>query len=325
MDLVGILFGNLVFDGRGDGDVTRLKEHVARRHLRSPARKILQQLFLRVNPVDQFRHVEAFLVVKPAANISQTNNLVSRFLHQVRGHRAHISETLHDHAASLFFHAQLGERLVATHHYPAPGSFPSSARPAQLNRLSGYDRGCSLSNMHRVGVHHPRHGLFAGADVRCGNIALRPQPFRQFRGVPPRQSLYFSARQLARVTNHSALCAPKRDVHDRAFPGHPSRQSAHFVKRYVRSEANPAFSRPPHIRMQHPVTGENFQLPVIHAHRNVQRDFLTRPFQEAVQSLLETKFARGHFKTRFGVLVDIHLFRHHGLGHAKLSSRTLPY
>src|SRR6266513_264717 len=86
----------------------------------------------------------------------------------------------------------------------------------------------------------------------------------------------------------TAVGAPKRNIHDRALPGHPSGQRAHFVKRNVGGETNPAFSRPAHVRMQHTVAGENFQLPVVHAHRNVQRDFFARPLQEAIESLLES-------------------------------------
>src|ERR1700676_2192761 len=44
--LVRILFGNLIFDSRGNRNLARLKQYVAGGHLGSAARKILQRLFL---------------------------------------------------------------------------------------------------------------------------------------------------------------------------------------------------------------------------------------------------------------------------------------
>ena len=179
--------------------------------------------------------------------------------------------------------------------------------------------------MHRVGVHDPRHGLFAGADVRRWNVALGANPIRQFRGISPRQALHFSARQFARIADDSPLGAAERNVHHRAFPRHPRRQRAHFINRNIRRETNPAFSRPPYVRMQNAVPREHFQLPVIHSHRDVQSNFLARPLQEPVQPLFEAQLARGYFKTRFRVLVDVHLFQDHGLRHVKFSFADFPH
>ena len=72
--------------------------------------------------------------------------------------------------------------------------------------------------------------------------------------------------------------------------------------------------------MQHAVPGEHFQLAIVHSDRNVQRDFLAGIFQIAIDPLFEPQFLRRHFKTRFGVLVDIHFFRYWGLRHANISS-----
>ena len=76
--------------------------------------------------------------------------------------------------------------------------------------------------------------------------------------------------------------------------------------------------------MQHAVPRKNFQLPVVHSHGDVQRNLFARPLQKTVQALLESQFARGYFKARFRVLVDIHLFRHRGLRHAKFSFADFP-
>src|SRR5712691_11410570 len=42
LDLFGVLFSDLVFDGRRNGDLARLEKNVARSHLRTTAREILE-------------------------------------------------------------------------------------------------------------------------------------------------------------------------------------------------------------------------------------------------------------------------------------------
>src|SRR6202051_1009465 len=46
--------------------------------------------------------------------------------------------------------------------------------------------------MHRIGIHHPRHGLLVGADVRRRNIALGPQPIGELCGVTTGHAFKFA-------------------------------------------------------------------------------------------------------------------------------------
>src|SRR5207245_134743 len=46
LHLIGILLGDLVFDGRGDGDFARLEKNVARSRLRSTAGEFLEMLLV---------------------------------------------------------------------------------------------------------------------------------------------------------------------------------------------------------------------------------------------------------------------------------------
>src|SRR6266705_921472 len=192
-------------------------------------------------------------------------------------------------------------------------------------RLTGDDRSGGLTNMHGVGVHDPSHGLFVRADVGRWDVTLRTEPVRQFRGIAARKPLEFAARHFARIADHSALRAAKRNIYNRALPGHPSRQCAYFVDGNVRSKTYSAFARPAHGGMQHAISGEHFQTSVIHADGNVECDFFVGIFQITVEPLFESQFVRGYFKTRFGVLVDIHFFRHGSLRHAKFSFGTARY
>jgi len=209
----------------------------------------------------------------------------------------------------FFFHAELCQRLVAANHHAASRCFAASARAAQFNRLARYHRRRCLPVVHRVCVHHPGHRLLARAHIRRGNIALRPKPIDQLGGIAPRQTLQFAARHLARITDNSALRPAKRNIHHRTLPRHPRRQRAHFIQRNVRRKSNSALARSAHRRMKHAIPGENLQVAVVQSHRNVQRDLLARIFQIPVNSLLQTQLLRRYLKTRFRVLVDIHLFR----------------
>src|SRR5256885_14247161 len=134
--------------------------------------------------------------------------------------------------------------------------------------------------------------------------------------------LELSARHLPRIADHSALCATERNIYHRALPGHPSRQRAYFVDRNIGSKADSALARPAHRGMQHAISGKHFQSSVIHSDRNIQRDFFAGIFKIPVKPLFESQLARGDFKSRFRVLVDIHFFRHGGLRHAKFSFVT---
>src|SRR5262249_50651020 len=88
----------------------------------------------------------------------------------------------------------------------------------------------------------------------------------------------------------------------------------------------PALARSAHRRMQHAVSREHFQGPVVHSDGNVHRYFLVGILQVLVDALFEAEFLGGFFKTRFRVLVDIHLFWcGRSLRHSGLSARNLGF
>src|SRR2546426_12565128 len=106
------------------------------------------------------------------------------------------------------------------------------------------------------------------------------------------------------------------------FRSHPRGQRTHFVERNVGSKADAALSGPAHGGVQNAISGEYFQRSVVHSDGDVEGDFLARIFQVPVEALLESQLVSGDFKTRFRVLIDIHLFRYGRLRHAKFSLET---
>src|SRR5207253_5473839 len=132
------------------------------------------------------------------------------------------------------------EGLIAADHHASAGGLAPAARAAEFDGLTGDDGGGGLTNVHRVSVHHPSHGLLAGAHVRRRDVAFRTEPVRQFRSVAAGQPLKFAARHFPRIANHSAFRATKRNIYDRALPSHPFLQSPHFVDGYTGGKTDSA-------------------------------------------------------------------------------------
>jgi len=201
----------------------------------------------------------------------------------------------------------------------------ASRRPAgasQLDGFSGDHRRGGLAYVHGVGVHHPGHHLLAGAHIRRGDIALRAQPVEQFRSVASCETLEFAARHFARVANHPAFGSAEGNIDHRALPSHPGGQRAHFVEGDIGGKANSALARATHRGVQDTIADEHFQLTVVEAHGNVQRDFFARILKITVKALLQSQLVGGHFKARLSILVDVHLFRCGRWRHSNVSYQT---
>src|SRR5262249_10407366 len=239
-------------------------------------------------------------------DVSEADNLVADPLHQHGSHGAHIAEALNDHAAAFAFDAELGQRLVAADHDASASGFASARGAAELDGLSGDNRGGGLSGMHRECVHDPGHGLLVGAHVGSGDVALWSEPAGKFGRIAARETLEFAAGHFARVADDAALGAAEGNVDDGALPSHPSSQSAYFIQAHVGGETNSAFAGSPDRGMENAIASEDLQRAVVHSHRDVHRNFLVGILQIAINALLEPQFLRSHLETRFGVLVDIH-------------------
>ena len=238
------------------------------------------------------------LVVERAVNIGDADNLVARVKEQLRRHRSHVAESLHDDARAHVHHPEFGQRAVAVEEHAAPGGLMPAARSAQVDRLAGNNGRGRVAHVHRVGVHDPGHGLLVGAEVGRGNVALRTEPFDQFGGIAPRDALQFAVREFGGIANHAALGAAERNIDHSAFPGHPAGQRAHFIERHVRSESNASLARPSHDGMMHAIADEHFQVAVIQHHRDVDRDFAVGITQDSIQALVEVELLGSRFEPR---------------------------
>ena len=209
--------------------------------------------------------------------------------------------------------------FIDANHHATSGGFAAATGTAKLNGLASDDGRGGLAGVHGVGVHDPSHGLLVGANVRCRDIALGTEPVRKLRSVAAGEALEFVARHFAGIADDATLGAAEGNVNDRAFPGHPGGEGADFVEGDIGCEADAAFAGTADGGVQDAIADENFQLSIVHANGNVQSDFFIGIFKIAIDALLQTELIGGYFKTRLGVLVYIHFFRHWRVGHAKVS------
>ena len=100
------------------------------------------------------------------------------------------------------------------------------------------------------------------------------------------------------VADHSALGAAKRDVHDRALPGHPARQSAHFVERDLGRVADAAFAGTACNGVLNPESGENLDAAVVHGDRKVNDNFARGRPEQLPKSFIQIQLACCKIKPR---------------------------
>ena len=211
-----------------------------------------------------------------------------------------VAEALHYHAGLGVIQTESAQRLHGDDHAAAAGGLGAAARAAQRERLAGNHGGGGLALVHRVGIHDPGHGLRIGVDVRRGHVAVRTDDVHDFGCVAAGDALQFAGRKQIGIADHAAFAAAERDVHHRAFPGHPGRQGAHFIERDVGSEANSALGRSANNGMLDAIAGEDLQAAVVELHRDVHRQLERRGAQHFPKTLVEAQPLGGFIEPRRG-------------------------
>jgi hypothetical protein len=96
-------------------------------------------------------------------------------------------------------------------------------------------------------------------------------------------------------------------VDDRALPGHPEAEGAHFVERDVGTEADAAFAGAARDGVLNSVAGEDFQAAIIELGGDVYRDFLGRGTQDFVQTIVHIEGGGGLVKAGFAYLSGLEI------------------
>ena len=221
---------------------------------------------------------------------------------ETRRPTTNLAEALHGRGRSVVSDAQVRERLQGDVHDAARGGRRPAERAAEADRLAGHDAQDGVAGVHRVGVHHPGHGLLVGADVGRGDVVRGTDQRHDLRGVAPGDALELGLRVVARIDDHATLGAAVRDVEQRALPRHPHRQRADLVEVDVRAVAQPALCRPAGVVVLHPVAGDDLHAAVVAAQRDADRELATRGGEQVVHALVVAEHLDGVGELRAGVI-----------------------
>src|SRR5215472_2446797 len=271
LDAGGVLAANHVFDRRRYQDVASGDQQISRVR-RLGTRKADNAAVVAVTILEQRVDIDTARVVKPAVVFRDTHDLVSGIGHQLRRVEADVAKALDDDTRAVPRHLEFLQGFVADDHDAAACGFTAAARPANVDRLAGDNSRHRLPHVHGIGVHHPGHGLFVRVDIGCGYIFLGAEEFDQLRGVAARQLLQFGERQFFGINNNASLGTAEGNVDYGAFPRHPAGKSAHLVEGDVGRVAHAALGRSAGNGMLYAETGEDFEGPVVHRHRDVNDD-----------------------------------------------------
>ena len=179
-----------------------------------------------------------------AGVVLRRDDLRAGAVEQLGRRRAHVAEALHRHPRALQVEVQAARGLAAGDEHAAPGGLDAPERATQVDRLAGDHAGGGGADVHRIGVHHPRHDLGVGVDVGRRDVLLRADDDADLAGVAPRQPLELLERQHLRVDADAALGAAVGQVDRRVLDRHPRRQRHHLVERDVRVVTHAALAGP---------------------------------------------------------------------------------
>src|SRR4051812_24408455 len=187
---------------------------------------------------------------------------------------AAVAEPLPRHFPALYGQVSLAKRLADAEGRAPCGGLDAPDRAADLERLAGDDAEDRVALVHGIRVEDPSHLPRARADVRGGNVRLRPDEVDDLRGVAARHALELGDGELLRVDDDAALRAPERKTHQRALPRHPHRERLRLFERDLMVIANAALGGAPGDVVRAAEALEDPHGAVVHARRNGDGDAL---------------------------------------------------
>src|SRR5205823_12162711 len=97
------------------------------------------------------------------------------------------------------------ERFINAINHAAAGSFAPADAATNLDRFTGDDFWTRITDLGRIGVHNPGHGLFVSAQIGGHHVLPRADDRADFFGVAAGDSLFFAAAELGGVASDAAL------------------------------------------------------------------------------------------------------------------------
>ena len=155
-----------------------------------------------------------------------------------------------------------------------------------------------MPRVHRIRIHDPCHRLFVRIHVGRRHVFLRSDEVDQLRRVTSGHSFKLAERHLRRIANDAALRSPKRNIHNRTFPGHPCCKRANFINIHVWRITNAALCRAAREVVLHTKAFEHLNAARVHARRNVNLQLAIRHAHHGVQIRIEIEQLRRAIEPR---------------------------
>ena len=142
---------------------------------------------------------------------------------------------------------------------------------------------------HRVGVHHPRHGLLIGPHIGSGDVLVGADQGDQLRGVAPGQTLELSFRVGPWIDLDTALRAAVGQVEKSALPRHPHGQRPDLVKVHVGGVSDSSLRRASRDVVLDAVPDIQVHRAVVASQRDGDCHLLPGGFEHAAHSFVEAE------------------------------------
>src|SRR5579859_1531442 len=219
-------------------------------------------------------HVNALRVVDTTCDVAHCDDLTFEFvMEQARCNTANVAEALHDDRAFCGLHPFVAHGFASDDQHTARCSFQATLAATDSQGLARHDCRDGVTGVHGIGIHDPAHDLRVGVHIGGGNVAIGANQDGDFSSVAAREAFEFSAGHFMGIADDAAFRTAKRDGDNGALPRHPHCQGTHFVERDFGSKTDAAFGRAAIDVVLHTITGEHFNIAIIHTHGKVYDKF----------------------------------------------------
>ena len=246
--------------------------------------------------------MQALVVAHGAVLVGHGHDLHAGRLEQLDRAGADLAEALDRRRRPRRLDAEVLERGERHVDHARRGGGGAAQRAAERDGLAGDHAERGVADVHRVGVHHPGHGLLVRAHVRGGDVHLGADDRLDLGGVAAGDALELGLRVLARVDGHPALGAAVGHVQQGALPGHPHGQCADLVQVHVQAEAHAALGRAAGEVVLHAVAAEHLGGAVVAAQGDGDGHLAAGGGEHLVQALVVAERLHGGGELGQGVV-----------------------
>ncbi len=204
-----------------------------------------------------------------APDVGNADHAHAGGLQEERQWSADLAEALDDGAPTDEIDLHLGEGRARAHQHARRRGTRVAARATDAEWLAGDGSGNGVAALqHLERVEQPRHDAAVGVDVGRRHVQVGSDDRRDLDGVATRHPFEFGERHLRRVAFDTALGPPEGQAGDRRLERHVGRQRLDLVDVHVGMEADATLGRPARCAVLDPPAREDFEVPVVHAHRD---------------------------------------------------------